>query len=155
MIALTLLLVIGTSGAAGQLADSASTPAALMAADRAFAVAAAKHGLEGWMAAFAPDAVRLPLGGKAVQGLPAVREADSGLFADSTRRLVWEPTDAGLFRDNRHGFTTGTSAFVRLSGGEIEDTLFAGRYITIWRLNDQGHWKVILDTGVTDPPQEP
>ena len=58
-------------------------------------------GAYSWMSFFAPDAVRLTLGGKIVQGLPAVMEQDSNIFADSTRRLTWEPTGAGVFDDTQ------------------------------------------------------
>ena len=122
-----------------------------MEADRAFARASAERGLEGWMSVYAPDAVRLSMGGRALQGLTAIREADAGLFADSTRRLVWEPTDAGVFADGRHGFTTGRSAFVSIERGKPVDTLSTGRYVTWWRLDDAGAWRVILDTGSNDP----
>ncbi len=101
------------------------------------------------MDAYAADAVRLHVGGKAVQGLGAIRDFDAELFADPMLRLVWEPTDAGVFSDGRHGFTTGRSAFVRL-GGEKADTLVTGRYITLWRLGSGGCWQVVLDTGASD-----
>ena len=133
--------------------DTVSAQAQLMEADRAFAAATAARGLEGWMDAYASDAARLALGGPAVRGLGAIREADAGLFADTQRRLIWEPTEAGIFEDGRHGFTTGTSAFVLLEGEAVADTLSTGRYITFWRREADGTWKIILDTGVTDPPQ--
>ena len=80
---------------------------------------------------------------EAVGAVPdAVRAYDAGLFADSTTRLVWEPTDAGAFADGRHGFTTGRSALLSAAG----DTLYAGVYLTMWRV-EAGRWRVILDTG--------
>jgi ketosteroid isomerase-like protein len=120
--------------------------AALIAADRAFAAAAAEDGLDGWMRYFAPDAVRLTLGAEAVQGLPAVRAHDAGIFADSTRRLTWAPTEAGVFADGQHGFTTGRYALIG-DAGAAPDTLAAGAYLSIWRRNEAGEWQVILDTG--------
>jgi ketosteroid isomerase-like protein len=126
-----------------------------MEADRLFAVETSARGLDGWMDAYASDAVRLRLGGIAVQGLDAVRTADAPLFADPARRLLWEPTDAGVFADGLHGFTTGTSAFVTVEDGVVADTLSTGRYVTFWRRDEDGTWKVILDTGVTDPAPRP
>jgi ketosteroid isomerase-like protein len=117
-----------------------------MEADRAFAAATAARGLEGWMEAYAPDAVRLRMGGAAVQGLPAVRAYDADLFADPSARLEWAPTAAGVFADGRHGYTTGRSTMVRLDGARA-DTLYRGVYITFWRLDPDGRWRVVLDTG--------
>lgn len=125
---------------------------ALMAADRAFAAETAARGLDGWLAHHAPDAARLQMGGTraagtVVQGLDAVRAYDAGLFRDAGTRLVWEPTAAGTFSDGRTGFTTGRSAMLRLNGAVAADTLFAGTYITVWRLGRDGRWRVLLDTG--------
>jgi uncharacterized protein (TIGR02246 family) len=121
-----------------------------MEADRAFAAAAAARGLDGWMDAFAPDAVRLVMGRSFVRGLDAIRAADADLFADPAVHLTWAPADAGVFDDGRTGFTTGLSAYVRLGGG-APDTLGTGRYVTLWRLGDDGRWRVILDTGSYTP----
>jgi hypothetical protein len=71
------------------------------------------------------------------------------MFADPTVRLVWDPTDAGVFRDAQHGFTTGRYQLVKLEGGAPSDTLGQGAYLTIWR-RDDGQWRVILDTGSPD-----
>lgn len=131
-------------------AATAAAVEALMNADRAFAAESAAQGMDGWMDAFAPDGVRLVLGERAVQGRVSIREADAPLFADATRRLVWEPTDAGVFSDGRVGFTTGRSAFVRIENGLTSDTLSTGRYLTMWRVDQRGNWEVILDTGVSD-----
>lgn len=124
--------------------DAAALREALLAADRAFADSTDRHGLEGWMGWWADDGVRLQMGGPVAQGTAAIRRFDAGLFADSTMILRWTPTEAGTFADGRHGFTTGTGALVRRDGS---DTAWAGSYVTIWRRNDDGRWRVILDTG--------
>ncbi len=116
---------------------------ALLAADRAFAAATGARGLDGWMEFYTADAVRLQMGRTAVQGTAAVRAYDAGLFENPANRLVWAPTDAGAFADGRHGFTTGTSALLSAAG----DTLYRGVYISMWRMEAGGRWRVILDTG--------
>jgi ketosteroid isomerase-like protein len=124
----------------------------LMDADRAFAKEAAAKGLDGWMSVMADDAVRIqPLGGKAFRGKAAVRELDQAIFADPKKQLVWEPTDGGAFADGKHGFTTGISKFIERTADGKESILSTGRYVTWWRKDDQGVWKVILDTGVSEP----
>ncbi len=116
-----------------------------MAADRAFADSTAAHGLEGWMSFFATDAVRLQMGGPVAQGLEAIRTSDSALMNDPDYLLRWSPTDAGVFADGDHGFTTGQGALVRRT--PPNDTTWSGHYITIWRRASDGRWQVILDTG--------
>lgn len=153
--AFALALLIGLSAWAiasfeRTAADDAKTQ--LMDADRAFAKETAAKGLDGWMSVMADDAVRIsPLGGKVVSGIAAVRQLDAAIFADPMKQLIWEPTDGGAFADGKHGFTTGTSKFIEKTADGKETVLSTGRYITWWRKDDKGVWKVILDTGVSEP----
>lgn len=134
-------------------ADAAALREALMEADRGFAASVAEGGLEAWMAHFAPDAVRLTgMGREATRGLDAIREADAGLLGDPSLRLTWAPVDAGAYADGRHGFTTGRYQVLRRGEDGAERVVASGAYVTVWRLGDDGRWRVILDTGAPDPP---
>jgi ketosteroid isomerase-like protein len=149
-IAIMALLFLGACTADEPVAELITSPEELMEADREFAAETAARGLDGWMSFYADDAARVQLGTASVRGPEGIRGFDAEMFDDSTTRLLWEPTDAGVFEDGRHGFTTGRSAFVRIDG-DIPDTLSMGRYVTIWRLDSEGRPRVILDTGVQDP----
>lgn len=125
--------------------DAMADREAIMAADRAFADSTYANGLDGWMSFYTPDAVRLRLGEAAVQGLDAVRQFDTPIFADTAIVLTWTPVDAGTFADGQHGFSTGKGAMIRRA--TPGDTVWQGQYVTIWRRGDDGRWMVILDTG--------
>lgn len=125
--------------------DAAADREAILAADRAFNDSTSAHGLDGWMSFYAADAVRLRLGEQAVQGTEAVRRFDAPIFADTSIVLVWTPVDAGTFANGSHGFSTGKGAMVRRASPS--DTVWQGQYVTIWRRETDGRWKVILDTG--------
>jgi ketosteroid isomerase-like protein len=100
----------------------------------------------------ADDVVRLPAMGEAgVAGKTAVGRLDAALFADPARRLRWQPTHAGAFLDGRHGYTTGRYQVVQQDTAGAEEVLGTGAYLTWWRLDEGGAWRVILDTGVPDP----
>jgi ketosteroid isomerase-like protein len=142
--ALLIMLLTGGLAAAAEKGE-----AGLMAADRAFAEAAAKDRLDGWMRFFADDAVKFVFKGPLARGKAAVREVDAATFANPAVSLAWDPTDAGLFRDGGTGFTRGDYRVLRSDDTGQETVLSTGTYLTIWRLEDQG-WKVILDTGVPD-----
>lgn len=123
----------------------------LMQADRNFQAASLEHGLDGWLEFMSDDIVRLPgMGESGLQGKAAVRAVDASLFADPGRRLLWEPVAAGVFNDGRHGYTTGRYRVVVISEGDSEEVLGSGAYLTWWRLDDGGRWRVILDTGTPD-----
>ena len=128
--------------------DASAIEEELKQTDREFAAATATHRLDGWMSFFAEDAARFQLGGKASRGLASIRAADSTLFSDPTLNLLWDPTEAGVFKDGEHGFTTGRYQLTRTIA-EDTDTLSTGGYVSIWRLEKAG-WRVILDTGAVD-----
>ncbi len=147
------VLVIGVFGAAAlALALTAASPSGgngtveeLLAADRAFAQAAAADGLDGWMSFMTADAARMPIfGSDFVAGDAAIRALDGPLLSSAEQLLTWMPESGHLFDDGRHGFTSGTYEVRNRAGGASLD---AGRYLTFWRLTEDG-WRVAFDTGV-------
>jgi ketosteroid isomerase-like protein len=131
--------------------DTAGVAAAVRAADSLFALDTAARGLEGWMHWMAADVLRPEFHGPATQGKVAVRARDSaGTFGRPDRRLTWHPTESGAFADGRHGWTRGAWQLHDQEGTR----LVTGRYLTIWRREPEG-WRVLVDTGVTDPTPGP
>lgn len=145
-------LVVGGCAPSAEEALPTATVDGLLEADRTFARDTGERGLDGWMSWFSADAARLEPGGKIARGHDAIRELDAPVFSHPAVRLVWKPTGGGLFEDGGHGFTTGRYDVIRSSDGSAPETLSSGSYVTIWRRDDSGDWKVILDTGSPDPP---
>lgn len=126
----------------------------LMQADRDFAAEAAARGIDGWMRYMAPDAIRLVLGEPSIHGLDAIREADTPLFETDSVRLAWEPVDGAVFADGRHGFTTGTYEVLQMQRDGAEAAVGQGAYITFWRQEPDGTWRIVLDGGAAGPPPD-
>ncbi len=136
--------------------DPESGRTEVIAADRAFNELTQAKGLEGWMEFMTADAARVrKMGVPAVRGLPEIRQADADLFADPAIRLTWEPVDGGLFADGQHGFTTGRFKLLEKLDDGSESLRGEGAYVTWWRREPDGQWRVILDTGSPDPPPPP
>lgn len=76
----------------------------------------------------------------------AVRKVDAPFFSDPKRKLIWEPVDANAYAGGKTGLTTGR--YKMLSEGE--KAIASGAYVTGWRKEASGQWKVIFDTGVPD-----
>lgn len=142
-----VLAACGRPPASDHPVDANAARQELLAADRAFAAATDSNRLDGWLRFYADDAVRLRMAGPTAQGLDSIRAFDAPLFADSAARLLWDPTASGVFADGRHGYTTGRSVMIKPRPRGGVDTLYSGRYVTIWRRGTDGRWKVILDTG--------
>jgi ketosteroid isomerase-like protein len=147
-VSLALLLIAGS----GQAGDGTQGPDALLAADRAFNRAAAEHGLEGWLSYFADDATIFPPGSAIVTGLEAIREhyAATGFTPEG---LSWEPVAAEVAGSGDLGFTYGTWTLERRDA-EGKTRRETGKYMSVWRLQPDGSWKVIADIGSPDAPQE-
>jgi ketosteroid isomerase-like protein len=122
----------------------------LRRADRAFAEAVAERGLEAWVAAFVPDGFMLPAAGEVVKGTVAIREAMAPAFANPEFRLIWSPLGAGVAESDDLGYTYGT--YESFDGGS-EPT--RGKYVTIWKRDEGGRWRVVLDIGNREPKAAP
>ena len=106
----------------------------LEAADRAFSADASARGIDGWMAAFEPQGGMMRRGQR-IEGAQ-IREMMSGLLAQG--KLVWEPVASA--RQGTIGFTVGKATYTG------PDT-WQSSYVTIWRQQPDGAWKVLFDTG--------
>jgi ketosteroid isomerase-like protein len=61
--------------------------------------------------------------------------------------LMWEPAFADVSRGGDLGYTTGPWEFREQSASD--PPVAFGHYVTIWRRQQDGSWKVALDTGVS------
>ncbi len=120
----------------------------LVNADREFARAVAARRLEGWMEYMADDAVLFS--GKPVVGTAAIRTAFGPSFADPAYSLTWEPERAHMFPSGNMGYTSGH--YDRKAKDQAGNSVVShGAYITVWRQQADGKWKVVADGGAPNP----
>ncbi len=67
-------------------------------------------------------------------------------------KLQWEPIRGDISTSQDLGYTTGPWKLTRSSGG-TESTV-EGYYVSIWKKQSGGEWKVVLDAGIPTPPKE-
>ena len=67
-------------------------------------------------------------------------------FSDSTRQLRWEPDTAVVAASGDVGYTLGHWESV-LRGAAGDSVVGRGNYVTIWRRQSDGTWKVAVDIG--------
>lgn len=129
-------------------------PAVLMEADRAFAADVAERGTEAWVSWFATDGAQIQPGSGEIVGHDAIRTLMAGLD-DPNLTLTWEPLRADIAASGDLGWTTG-SYVSEAVGADGEVQLGQGRYVTIWRKQADGSWKVVMDLGnpVSAPPAQ-
>ena len=137
--AMALLVAAGLSARDGQ-ADRGTALESLIAAERAFSRTSEEKGIrEAFLTWLAPDAVVFRPG--PVEGRPVYEKMDPA----NPAVLTWEPEFAEIAASGELGYTTGPYE-IRPSR-DAEPTGF-GHYISIWKKQPEGAWRVLLDIGV-------
>ncbi len=98
---------------------------------------------------FADDAVTLS-NGKA----PVLTKAgilDHARWKPDEYRLQWTPMGAKMSDSGDMGFTWGHYDATTFHPGAGSPTVLGGRYITIWKKQADGKWKVALDASADEP----
>ena len=132
--------------------DPPADPSVLLAADSAFDAAVATGGSAAWVEWFAPDGAMIQAGAGEIRGLDAIRDA-VGYLDEAGTSLRWSPERAEIAVSGDLGWTTG-GYVVTSTGADGSETRGEGRYVSIWRLQPEGAWKVVMDLGnpVGPPP---
>lgn len=84
-----------------------------------------------------------------LRGRDAVMKDWSDFFDPSGPSLSWTPLHGEVIGAGDIGYTVGRSTFrVKAADGSTERQ---GEYLTVWRRQGKGTWKVVFDTGSTLP----
>jgi ketosteroid isomerase-like protein len=114
-----------------------------------FMKAAAEKGSRGYMSYYADDAVEVPNGGPLIQGKAEIAKG-MGFLDDKTNRLTWTPVGADISSSGDLGYTYGNYEF-HSSDKAGKPFVEYGKYTSIWKLQKDGSWKVVLDMGNASP----
>ena len=110
-----------------------------------FMKAAAERGSAGYMSYYADDAVEVPNGGAITQGKVNIAKG-MGFLDQKDNQLTWTPVGADIAASGDLGYTYGTFEFrsIDKDGKPVVDH---GKYTSIWKKQQDGNWKVVLDMG--------
>lgn len=120
---------------------------ALVDSERAFAKAATEKGIrDSFLAYFAEDAIAFN---------PAPTSATARLRSRPARpfseyELRWEPRFGDIAASGELGWLTGPSTFIDHT--DPKSTPQPGNYLSVWRRQGSGPWRVLIDVG-SEPPQ--
>ena len=152
-----LLVLLALVALAATLVVTHPTPAAaapptaetLKQLEAEFMQAAAQKRSQGYMSYYADDAVEVPNRYPAIQGKVEIAKT-MAFLDDKNNRLIWTPIGADISTGGDLGYTWGTYEFQSKdkSGNPITDY---GKYTSIWKLQKDGGWKVVLDMGNSSP----
>lgn len=120
--------------------------AELIAAEKAFNRDAAMHGAKGWAANFLETGQMLSKSGQVISGKDVIEKAMTPLFALKKIDFTWTPSYAELSKDGSLGYTYGTYKRAYMSATD-EEVVDRGMYLTVWKRDAHGQWKVAVDVG--------
>ena len=126
------------------------TPATLVNLEGQFMKVAATQGSAGYMSFYAEDAVELPNGVDAIIGKDNI--APTMGFLDQGNKLTWKPDFSDIAASGDLGYTYGTYVFTSKDKDKDGKPIVEyGKYVTIWKKQSDGRWKVALDMGNASP----
>ena len=118
-----------------------------------FMKAAAEKGSQGYMSYYAEDSAELPNGEGAIQGKENIAKT-MGFLDDKNNHLTWTPVHADMAASGDLGYTYGTFEF-RSIGKDGKPSIEYGKYVSIWKKQKDGSWKVVMDMGNASPQAKP
>jgi ketosteroid isomerase-like protein len=118
-----------------------------------FMKAAAEKGSQGYMSYYADDSVEVPNGGPLIQGKMEIAKG-MGFLDDKSNQLLWMPVGADISASGDLGYTYGTYEF-HSKNKDGKPVVEYGKYTSIWKLQKDRSWKVVLDMGNTSPNPKP
>ncbi len=127
---------------------------AVIAADQAFSASSVSgDGIEAWIDAFAVDGIMFPRLGMAT-GHDEIRRTMAPQFAVPGLELTWVPTVATVAAAADYAYTLGRWKLENTNPLSPVGLSGTGNYVTIWRKEDDGSWKIMVNIGNVDLPPD-
>ena len=135
------------TGDSNLIATPTLTPgtAFLFGLEKKFAAAVAKSGGAGFASFFDKDGVTL--GNRTAAAIGQAAIAKQAQWLPQEYQLTWTPEGGELAPAGDMGFTWG-----HYEGHAKNSAVTRGRYMTVWKKEPDGTWKVVLDSSNDDAP---
>ncbi|MEP7011207.1 MAG: DUF4440 domain-containing protein [Acidobacteriota bacterium] len=146
LFALPLALLTALPAFAVKTPDTATEMAKILAADKASCAAAQATGAAGWSAFFDADGIMFSGPPGTVRGREAIQKALALSFAAPGFKLNWTPIRAEVSTDGRLGYSYGQYER-RINSPDGQPVNRGGTYVTVWKKQDDGSWKVLSNFG--------
>jgi ketosteroid isomerase-like protein len=114
-----------------------------------FMKAALERGSKGYMSYYAEDSVEVPNGAPLISGKANIAQG-MGFLDDKNNQLIWTPVGGDISASGDLGYTYGNFEF-HSKNKEGQPVIEYGKYTSIWKLQKDGSWKVVLDMGNSSP----
>jgi ketosteroid isomerase-like protein len=129
----------------------AAEETSLRTVDLQWSEAASKRGADEFVRYFADGAIFLPPNLPAMTSRDAIQRWASQLMSNPGFSVSWQPTKVGVSREGDLGYTSGIYE-LNLTGANGKAVSDHGKYLTVWKKQADGSWRVVADTFNSDLP---
>jgi ketosteroid isomerase-like protein len=147
-----LLFLAAAVRAAQPATDPEAAKREIRIADLELAKAVADRSLETFVSVIDDDAVFF--GRDISRGKDAVSKAWLPFFTDRSLFLKWHPTRVEVSSSGDLGYSIGEYERIGKDPSGKPETA-TGSYVSIWRRQPNGKWKIVLDIGTPASPLKP
>ena len=145
--AIILTLAAGAAQAAPVIHGPADAAEAVLQAEHRFAQHVAEAGSAvGFRDAMDATDGLVFAGGAPARGADAIYKAQGGDRKENAK-LSWEPTEIFVAKGADMAVSWGQWTYAPFDASKKPIT---GRFVTVWRKNDKGEWKGLIDIGTPD-----
>ena len=147
-----IFLILVFVSACDKTIDTVKEGEKLIQSDREFALFSVENGAaEAFNKYLSVDALELPAGKNPVEGRSIIY--DSMKEHQDSYTLDWSPQYAEVSNSGELGYTWGTYT-LSYSDESGEEQRSYGKYLNIWKKQNDGSWKVAVDMGNSSPNPE-
>ena len=114
-----------------------------------FMKTATERGSQGYMSYYAVDAVEVQNGGAIIHGKVEIAKG-MGFLDHKNNQLIWTPVGADISTAGDLGYTYGNYEFHSKDKAD-KPLVEYGKYTSVWKLQKDASWKVVLDMGSASP----
>jgi uncharacterized protein (TIGR02246 family) len=146
-----VVCMVAAFGCARQQVDLESVRAAVRAADQNWLKATASNDMNAFLSYISTSGSMLPPGRPAVNGPDAIREWASAMFSAPGFSITWKPATVDVAASADLGYTRGAYE-LHMPGPNGMPMRDRGKYVTVWRKESDGKWRVVVDMFNSDAP---
>src|SRR5262245_2295200 len=146
------VLAVAILPAACSSANVEQEKTALLAADREWS--ASTKDVDKFVAAVAPDGTIYGPNMPKVTGMAAIKDAFGPMLSAPGTSVEWTPARADVGAGGDVGYTVGSYKATMKNAAGIPATE-VGKYVTVWKKQSDGKWKVAEDIFNADAPAPP
>ena len=145
------LVLVLSLAACAQPAAKGDPVAEVRAADVAISKAVSAKNLDAVMVHYADDAVMLPMAEPMIEGKVAIRAEWEHILAIPDMASTTTLRDANVSTAGDMAYTYGTYR-ARMMGEDGKSVEEPGKFVSIWKKQPDGQWRIVVDTYNTDVP---